>query len=167
MGRPPLTARDIADLIDLSYVKGRLPDNKGFQIESYEVLFRDHDGKITPLSKTPAPYTYETRKQGYVGEMIVAMKIENKMVEITVIAHNDGGSQKSRYQLKLPENCMMVCNHEFKGRTGDTDKDFNYVVEIGDNEVFTFPQSGAAPGEKPAAIILRTHAKLAQSASAK
>jgi len=167
LDRPTLTAQDLANLINIAYVKGRLPNVKGFQIESYEIVFRDYDGNLTPLAKSPTPYTYDAHKQGDVGEMIIAMKVENKMIEITVVARNYDGSQKQLHRLKLPEDCMMVCNHEFNGKTGDTDKDLNYVVNIGDNEVFTFTQKGSVRDAKPAAIILRTHAKKVPSESGK
>lgn len=162
---PELTAADIAQLLDLKIVKGRLIDIGGVRIGSYQLLFRDHKGKVRTLHNSPMPYSYrENLHRKGNSEMLLALakgKKKNEM-EVTLIVSSDSGSVQTTHPIRLAKNIEVLCRHEFKGKTGATTEDWNNVVPIGDSEVFTFDRAGASEGELPAAVILRVYPEPAE-----
>lgn len=161
LDRPALTARDLAELLDIRFVKGRLLNREGFRIEAYELFFRDSNGVLQPLASpsAPTPYKHYESKEDDVGELTVALRDEKDSYEITVVVRNHASSQKARYQLKKSEEYVMSCSQEFRGMSGETVDDLTNVVPIGDHDVFTFHKRGEAKEAKPAALVLRTYAK--------
>lgn len=156
---PELTARDLANLLNLRIIKGRLPNMEGFRIEAYELLFRDSKGAFYPLASSPSEYKYDELKKDDVGELIIALKEQKDAFDITVIARNYAGEQKAKYRLQKPEDYAMVFSYEFRGESGRTVDDLMNIVSIGDQDVFAFQSKDASPDRKPAAIVVRTYRK--------
>lgn len=156
---PELTARDLADLLNIRVVKGRLPNMEGFRIEAYELLFRDDKGAFHAISRSPTPYKYDEFKKDDVGELTIALKEEKEVFEITIIGRNYAGSQKHKFKLKKPDDYAMIYSHAFRGESGKTVDDLMNIVEIGDQDIFTFHKKDAAPEAKPAALVIRTYRK--------
>lgn len=156
---PELTTQDLAQLLNLRVVKGRLPDTDGFRIEAYEPFFRDFDGTLHSLSNGPIKYEYSKSKGGDIGELIIALRDKKEAFEVTLIARNFTGSQETKHRLKKLEDVETIGTQQFRGESGNTVNDLTQIVTIGDNDVFTFRKKDAAPNATPAALVIRAYPK--------
>lgn len=152
--RPELSAQDLASILGIKTVKGRLPNKEGFLISSYQIIFRDSKGREKPLSE-PIEYKYDEYKKDDVGSLIVSLVPKNGAYELYVESANYTGSTHRRIPLKKKKYEMNL-SLEFTGRTGNTLNDHHYVVPEGDSVIFSFSEGPINENTIPDRIIIRT-----------
>lgn len=152
---PALTSDDLAALLGLRVVKGRLANIDGLRVGSYELFFRDQKGNVKSLGNGPVPYRAEGSDH---GEMLIALAEEGGEFVITLIASDIHSSQTTRYRMKQPLKAGMLCSLQFRGKSGNSVDDLRNIVQIGDQEVFTFSWGDMPADAKTAAVILRAYA---------
>ena len=152
--RPELTTKDLASILGLSTVKGRLPNAEGWRISSYQVIFRSSNGTEKPLSDI-VEYNYDEYKMDDIGHLIVSLATNDGAYELYLKAENYAGSTIRRIPVKK-KDYVMVCSQEFKGDMGVTVNDLSYVVPVGDSVVFSFYEGVVDKNSVPDTIIIRT-----------
>lgn len=144
---PGITASDLAVFEGISWTKGRLPNQDGFRIKSAQVFLKE-EGKKGKAVSDPLMLKYDSHRFRDTGELLdpighlyLAVQPQHNGLKVCLVAKNQIGTSRTESFLKELKGYSVVMTTQFKGETGNTTQDFNYVVSIGENEVFTLMDS--------------------------
>ena len=144
---PEITASDLAVFEGIGWTKGRLPNQDGFRIKSAQVFLKEAGKKEKAIS-VPLMLNYDSHRFQDTGELFdplghlyLAVKPEHDGFKVCLVARNKNGTSRTESFVKELKGYSVVATTQFKGETGNTTQDFNYVVPIGESEVFTLMDS--------------------------
>lgn len=144
---PAITATDLAAFEGISWTKGRLPNQDGFRIKSAQVFLKE-EGKKEKAISVPLMLKYDSHRYQDTGELsdplghlYLAVKPEHNGLKVCVVAKNKNGTYRTESFLRELKDYSVAMTTHFEGETGNTTQDYNYVVPIGESEVFTLVNS--------------------------
>lgn len=144
---PEITASDLAVFEGISWTKGRLPNQDGFRIKSAQVFLKEK-GKKEKAVSVPLMLKYDSHRFRDTGELsdplghlYLAVKPEHNGLKVCLVAKNKNGTYRTESFVRKLKGYSVAMTTHFEAETGNTTQDFNYVVPIGESEVFTLVDS--------------------------
>ena len=141
---PKITATDIATFEGISWTKGRLPNQDGFRIKSAQVFLKEENKEEKAIS-IPLELKYDLIRFKDTGELLdplghiyLAVQPQHNGLKVCLVAKNKIGTYRTESFVKELKGYSVSMTHNFKHVTGNTTRDYNYVVPFGESEVFTF-----------------------------
>jgi len=138
---PPLTAEDLAWADGTVFAKGLLPDLEGFRISSIKLEFEDAQGERRQVGKELSIEYWSDGPphwQGISGELLIVLKEKEELTSVFIGAATPRRKTWSRTVEDFGPSALPGYSYTFEGRTGDTTTDLDFVVPIGESEIFRF-----------------------------
>jgi len=138
---PRLTAEDLAWADGKVFAKGLLPDLDGFRISSIKLEFEDAEGKRRQVGKELYIEHWSDRPphwQGISGELLIVLEEKEDLTSVFIGAATPRKNTWSRTVEDFGPSALPGYSYTFEGRTGDTTTDLDFVVPIGESEIFRF-----------------------------
>ena len=138
---PPLTAEDLAWADGKVFAKGLLPDLDGFRLSSIRLEFKDAHGERRQVGKELSVEYWSDGPphwQGISAEVLIVLQEKKDLTSVFLGVATPRGKTWSRTVEDFGPSALPGYSYTFEGRTGDTTTDLDFVVPIGESEIFRF-----------------------------
>lgn len=154
---PAITAADLAQIKGISWTKGRLPNHPDHWLASGQLILVDDNGNETDLPMS-FKFRYDDGRFRDTGELrhpmdhlLITVQPQELGLKVRFILTRNIWTIHGGEKLIDLKGYSVVMTHFFRGETGDTTSDYFFVVEEGDNKLFTLKNSD----DKIKTLILR------------